>query len=112
MPEEGVNKFFKETGMKKGDKVTRKTSYTPRNTSVLVTRQCYIDYRALPDRYFHLAIKAYEKEDISLGKLVELLKPLKEFKRTEIIDLLQELDIEVRIGPGDEDEILEEFENA
>lgn len=148
MPEEGVNKFFEETGMKKGDKVTpedvvysqkhfdvsyqailyrlqnlgwigekdrkKLSSYSPSALakSLGIQQEEKKDYRALPDRYFHLAIKAYEKEDINLGKLVELLKPLKEFKRTEIIDLLQELDIEVRVGPGDENEILEEFENA
>ena len=147
MPEEGVNNFFEEAGMKKGDKVTpedviysqkhfgvsyqamlyrlqnlgwigendrkRLSSYSPSTLAKsLGIQQEEKDYRALPDRYLHLAIKAYEEEDINLGKLVELLKSLKELERTEIIDLLQELDIEVRIGPDDEDEISEEFENA
>lgn len=148
MPEEGVNKFFEEAGMNKGDKVTpedviysqkhfgvsyqamlyrlqnldwigekdrnKLSSYSPSALakSLGIQGEEKKDYKALPDRYFHLAIKAYEKEEINLGKLGELLKPLKEFKRSEIIDLLQELDIEVRIGPEDEDEIFEEFKNA
>lgn len=70
------------------------------------------DSQAFPERYFRLAIRAYEQEEINLGKLAEFLKPLKEFNRREIIELLQELDIEVRIGPEDEGEILEEFRNA
>ena len=148
MPEKGINSFFEEAGMQKGDKITpedviysqkhfgvsyqamlyrlqnlgwigendrkKLSSYSPSALakSLGIQGEEKKDYKALPDRYFHLAIKAYEREDISLGKLVELLKPLKEFKRSEIIDLLQELDIEVRIGPEDEDEIIEEFENA
>lgn len=68
--------------------------------------------QALPERYFRLAVQAYEKGEINLGKLVELFKPIKEFNRKEIIELLRELDIEVRIGPEDEDEILQEFKNA
>ena len=113
MPAEGVNNFFEETGMKRGDKVTpediiysqkhfgvsyqamlyrlqnlgwidekdrkKLSSYSPSALSKsLGIQQEEKNYRALQDRYLHLAIKAYEKEYINLGKLVELLKPLKE----------------------------------
>lgn len=148
MPKEGVDSFFEEAGIVKGDQVTpedvvysqnhfgvsyqamlyrlqnlgwiderrrnKLATYSPSALaeSVGIRQKEEMEPETVPGRYFRLAIQVYEKEEINLGKLVELLRPVKELNKSEVMNLLQELGIQVRIGPESEEEIYEEFKNA
>lgn len=62
----------------------------------------------LPLRFIQLAIEAYKKEKISLGKLAELLN----LTRDQTVGLLKSLEIPLKLGPETKEELLEEIAGA